>query len=246
MDRPPFLRLGPLQRYGLRATLFAVAVLLVAVPFSLLLTQVVIEGQATRWDASAAQSLTQAVRGVAPALALMHAFSFLGSPVWFWVLGSVVGIYIWFRTRRRRPVIFIAVAGWLGGLIGIAVKVLVARPRPELDEPLAHAVGKSFPSGHAMTSVVMYGALLLVVLPLVAAAWRPMLVAATGLVVLGIGVSRLVLGVHFITDVVGGWVLGGAWLAASTAAFSIWQVQEGDPPVQPPKGAEPEMAKKTP
>lgn len=237
--------MGPIQRYGLRATLFAVAVLLVAVPFSLLLTQIVIEGPATRWDASAAQSLTEAVRRVPPALALMHALSFLGSPVWFWVLGSVVGIYIWFRTRRRRPVIFLAVAG-LGGLIGIAVKVFVGRPRPELDEPLAHALGKSFPSGHAMTSVVMYGALLLVVLHLVAAAWRPMLVAATGLVVLGIGVSRLVLGAHFITDVVGGWVLGGAWLAAATAAFSIWRVQEGDPPVQPPKGAEPEMAEETP
>ena len=238
--------MGPIQRYGLRATLFAIAVLLVAVPFSLLLIQIVIEGPATRWDASAAQSLTEAVRRMPPALALMHALSFLGSPVWFWVLGSVVGISIWFRTRRRRPVIFIAVTGWLGGLIGTAVKVLVGRPRPELDEPLAHALGMSFPSGHAMTSVVMYGALLLVVLPLVAGAWRSMLVTATGLVVLGIGVSRLVLGVHFITDVVGGWLLGGAWLAASTAAFNIWRVQEGDPPVGPPKRPEPELAEETP
>lgn len=87
----------------------------------------------------------------------------------------------------------------------------------------------------------MYGALVLVVLPLVAEAWRPVLVAATGLVVLGIGVSRLVLGVHFITDVIGGWVLGTAWLSASTAAFSIWRVQEGDPPVHPSQGVEPEV-----
>ncbi|MEX1208486.1 MAG: phosphatase PAP2 family protein [Acidimicrobiia bacterium] len=101
--------------------------------------------------------------------------------------------------------------------------------------------GSCFPSGHAMTSLVMYGALVLVVLPLVAEAWRPVLVAATGLVVLGIGVSRLVLGVHFITDVIGGWVLGTAWLSASTAAFSIWRVQEGDPPVHPSQGVEPEV-----
>lgn len=219
---------------------------MVAVPFSLLVTQIVIEGPATRWDASAAQSLTDAVRGVPPALALMHALSFLGSPVWFWALGSAVGISIWFGTRRHRPVIFLAVTGVIGGLISTGVKVLVGRPRPELDEPLAQALGKSFPSGHAMASVVMYGVLLLVVLPLVTVAWRPILVAATGLMVLGIGVSRLVLGVHFITDVVGGWVLGGAWLAASTAAFSIWRVQEGDPPVRPPKGVEPEMAEETP
>ncbi|HUG75806.1 MAG TPA: phosphatase PAP2 family protein [Acidimicrobiia bacterium] len=221
------------------------AVFLVAVPFVLLLTQVVLEGPVTRWDASTARSLTESVRGVPPALALMRALSFLGHPVWLGVLGSAVGAYIWFRTRRRRPVIFIALTGSLGGLLGTAVKLLVGRPRPELDEPLAHAFGKSFPSGHAMASLVIYGALVLVVLPLVAQAWRPVLVAATSLVVLGIGVSRLVLGVHFITDVIGGWVLGAAWLSASTAAFSIWRVQEGDPPVHPSEGVEPELVEKS-
>lgn len=239
---PSLGRLNPVQRYGLRSTLFALAIFLAAVPFSLLLTQVLVEGPATRWDASAAQSLTGAVRQRPLLLDAMHVLSFLGKPVWFWVLGAGVAVYLWVRTRRRRPVVFLAVTGWLGGLIDTAVKVLVARPRPELEEPLAHALGKSFPSGHAMTSLVVYGALLLVVMPLIAARWRLVVVALTGLLVLGIGVSRLVLGVHFITDVVGGWILGAAWLSASTAAFSIWRVEEGDPPVHPSEGAEPEVA----
>jgi undecaprenyl-diphosphatase len=50
--------------------------------------------------------------------------------------------------------------------------------------------------------------------------------------------------VHFVSDVVGGWVLGLAWLAASTAAFSTWRVDRGRPPVEPSEGLEPEAASK--
>jgi undecaprenyl-diphosphatase len=54
--------------------------------------------------------------------------------------------------------------------------------------------------------------------------------------------SRLALGVHYISDVVGGVVLGLAWLAASTAAFSIWRVQRGRSPVEVSEGLAPEAA----
>jgi undecaprenyl-diphosphatase len=60
--------------------------------------------------------------------------------------------------------------------------------------------------------------------------------------VLAIGFSRLALGVHYISDVVGGYVLGLAWLAASTAAFSTWRVERGKPPVDVGEGLEPEAA----
>ena len=50
------------------------------------------------------------------------------------------------------------------------------------------------------------------------------------------------LGVHYISDVLGGYVLGLAWLAASTAAFSIWRVERGRRPVEPIEGLEPEAA----
>jgi undecaprenyl-diphosphatase len=62
--------------------------------------------------------------------------------------------------------------------------------------------------------------------------------------VAAIGVSRLALGVHYITDVVGGFILGLAWLTASTAAFSIWRKERGRKPVDPLRGLEPE-AKRT-
>jgi undecaprenyl-diphosphatase len=79
-----------------------------------------------------------------------------------------------------------------------------------------------------MTSVIGYGVLLLILLPLIERKkWR-LLFGAAIFLVLAIGFSRLALGVHYITDVLGGYALGGAWLAASTAAFSIWREERAD------------------
>jgi membrane-associated phospholipid phosphatase len=119
---------------------------------------------------------------------------------------------------------------------------VVDRARPSLEDPVATAHGKSFPSGHAMSSTFVYGALLLVFLPVIGRRYRPLVIGGAVLLVLAIGFTRLALGVHYITDVVGGIVLGLAWLAASTAAFSIWRVERGDPPVDVAEGLEPEAA----
>lgn len=129
-----------------------------------------------------------------------------------------------------------------GGIVDTIVKVAVDRPRPELEFPLATAFGKSFPSGHAMSSTVTYGALLLVFLPVVHRRLRaPAFVLTLGLVLV-IGAARLLLGLHFVTDVLGGYVLGLAWLAGSAAAFSIWRKEEGKPTVGVSEGLEPEAA----
>jgi len=121
------------------------------------------------------------------------------------------------------------------------VKILVDRPRPVVDHPVATAWGKSFPSGHAMSSTVTYGALLLTFLPVLPGRRRAAAVVATAALVLVIGSSRLILGVHFLTDVIGGYVLGLAWLLGATAAFEIWRVELGGRRAEPlAEGVEPE------
>ena len=225
----------------MRLTLFAVAFVLVAVPFGWLLTQVVRNGWLVRVDTSAARHLHQWVGRSPGVVRGLKVLTVLGAPVLFYVLVIAGSLALWWRHRRRLAV-FLLVTTAIGGLLTTVVKMAVDRPRPSLIAPVATASGGSFPSGHAMGATVVYGALLLVFVPFVARRRRKLLVVATAVLVLAIGFSRLALGVHYISDVLGAYVLGLAWLAVSTAAFSIWRVERGRPPVEPLEGLEPEAA----
>jgi undecaprenyl-diphosphatase len=112
-----------------------------------------------------------------------------------------------------------------------------------LVNPFAIATGKSFPSGHTQSALVGYGILLLVFLPVIARRWRPVLAVAAAIVVLLIGFSRIALGVHYLSDVIGGLLVGSAWLLLMTAAFSAWRRDDLKPPVDLTQGLEPEHAR---
>ncbi len=234
-------RLDPDGRYGLRVTLFAVAFLLVAIPFGLLLDQVKNDRSLVRLDTSAANHLHEWVRGSEDLVQNLKVLTFFGSPVWFWIIVVPAVIWVW-RKGHPRLAVFLVVTTLGGGLLDTIVKETVNRARPSLVDPVATAHGKSFPSGHAMSSTFTYGALVLVFLPVIGRRYRPVVIAGAVVLVVAICFSRLALGVHYISDVVGGVVLGLAWLAASTAAFSIWRVERGGAPVDVSEGVEPEAA----
>jgi undecaprenyl-diphosphatase len=105
------------------------------------------------------------------------------------------------------------------------VKAAVHRTRPVLADPVAHENGTSFPSGHAQAAVVGYAVLLLVFLPILHGALRIITIGVAVLMVLGIGLSRVALGVHDVSDVLAGYVLGAAWVAAMIASFDVWRRQ---------------------
>lgn len=234
-------RLDPEARYGLRLTLLAVAFLLVAIPFGFLLRQVQNNGSLIRLDTAAARNLHGWVRGSPNLVSGLKVLTFFGSPPWLWLLVAPAALYTW-RRHHARLAVFLLVTTLGGGLLDTIVKVAVNRPRPSLVDPVATAHGKSFPSGHSMSSVIVYGALLLVFLPVARRRLRPVLIGAGVVLVAAIGFSRLALGVHYISDVLGGYVLGMAWLAASVAAFSTWRVERGRRPVELLEGLEPEAA----
>ncbi|HVE93437.1 MAG TPA: phosphatase PAP2 family protein [Acidimicrobiales bacterium] len=231
-------------RYGLRELLVGIAVALVGVPFGLLLHQVTRDGPLTSLDESAAEWLHVRVVDNEAVEAFMHAVSYTGKPIF---LTFAVGLPALWLLRRgaKKLFLFLVVVSLGGGAIDTVVKVAVGRPRPKFDEPIATAFGNSFPSGHSMSSLVCYGALLLVFLPLIPPARRWLAVAATALLVFAIGFSRLALGVHFVSDVLGGYVLGAAWLLGSVAAFEIWREERGRRTTEPlEEGIEPEEAKR--
>lgn len=235
-------RFEPDARYGLRLTVFGAALALVAIPFGLLLEQVLRKGRMTRFDLSFARSLHRHVHGRA-AVDALQSVSFLGKPI-FLTLVVLAACAIVLRLGHRRLAVFLVVTSLGGGIVDSLVKIAVNRNRPDLPDPIAHAAGKSFPSGHAMSSLIVYGAVLLVLLPLAAPRLRPAVVGGTAVLLLAIGISRLALGVHFLSDVLGGWVLGTAWLTGSTAVFETWRVERGRRRTDPlDEGVEPEVAR---
>lgn len=119
---------------------------------------------------------------------------------------------------RRRSAGLALLATTLGGRVLIELtKVAVGRPRPSLDAHPVYVFSQSFPSGHAGNTMITFGAIALFALP---ERWRvPGLAAAVTLSVL-IGATRPMLGVHWPSDVLGGWCLGLLWLLA---CWTVWK-----------------------
>ncbi|HEV7756256.1 MAG TPA: phosphatase PAP2 family protein [Mycobacteriales bacterium] len=118
----------------------------------------------------------------------------------------VVVLAAWLLWRREARLAFWAVlAMTAGGLAGIAGKALTGRARPSFPDPVAHAGGLSYPSGHAVNAALGVLVILLVAVPLLRRrAARAGALATGALAVLITGLDRLVLGVHYLTDVVAG------------------------------------------
>lgn len=241
---PAFIkrRLDPAARYGLRLTLALSALSLMAIPFALLVVQVASRGAMVRLDRALSESLFRLRAAHSWLSVIFNAISFLGFPPWFIVLVGGVSLYL-FKKSQPRLMMFLLTSTIGGSILNTIVKEAVNRPRPTFRDPAAVTFqsGKSFPSGHSMSSTIAYGALLLIFLPLIPKRYRKMAIGGTILLVLIIGLARLGLGVHYLSDVLGGYILGLAWLTASTTAFSIWRIERGSKAVQPlEEGVEPE------
>jgi membrane-associated phospholipid phosphatase len=147
-----------------------------------------------------------------------------------------VGVGWWLRRRTWRPLALLA-AAYLGADLAFnAVMDLVQRPRPPAAILLKPVAGPSFPSGHATQAVAVYGmlaALLAAATPRWArkvAAW-----AAAVVIVEVVAVSRLYLGAHWLTDVLGGLALGAAWLFALLTSVRTIDHLRAHHPDQPPQ-----------
>lgn len=117
----------------------------------------------------------------------------------------------------------IALSVALGNEVNKLIKDLIARPRPEIDH-LAHVDSLSFPSGHAMVGLIFYYFLAYLVLEhLKSATARRMVIILAVLLLLLIGASRIILQVHYPTDVIGGFAFGYIWVLATIYIYNFFK-----------------------
>ncbi len=141
-----------------------------------------------------------------------------GAPGMILILAIAVGLLAYLRGWRDAATLAGIV---LGGRLAIEVlKLIIHRPRPIFTPYPVEVSSLSFPSGHAGNSMITFLAIALVATP---AKWRALAVSLAILASLAIGATRPLLGVHWPTDVVGGWAFGIAWVVAMVVLSRRWR-----------------------
>jgi undecaprenyl-diphosphatase len=148
--------------------------------------------------------------GRRPALLVVaRVFTFLGEPTLLVGASVVLALWLWHRGRGRAGLALLAVT-LTGRVLGEVQKYWIARARPDLEPHLVIVKTQSFPSGHATSSMVFY--LTLALLLAGRSRWRREAIGAAIMLSLLIGTSRVMLGVHWPSDVIGGWSFGLLWV----------------------------------
>jgi undecaprenyl-diphosphatase len=210
----------------------AVVLTLAAIPFALALLRILRHGRFAGLDGRVANKLYGFAYGSSRAKRLVQLVTDLGH--WS-VLGTVVvgvtGTLL--IVRRYRDALFLVTTVVAGVVVDVVLKGVVERARSAFVAPVATDLNKSFPSGHVMNSVLVYGALLVIVLPELRPVARAAAIAAAVVLVVSIGASRVALAQHYISDVVGGATFGVAWLAATVWAFTAWRRDRAADAIEP-------------
>jgi undecaprenyl-diphosphatase len=153
----------------------------------------------------------------------------VGSTLSMGIIAVGTVLLLWFKDRRGDAVLVAVVAAGAGLLVRVG-KATVGRERPPVEFRLVTETNESFPSGHALASAAILGVVLVVLLPSIPSrAARIAVLAGVALFALSIGLSRTYLGVHWATDVIGGWVTGLAWLTLCLTVRQVWRQTRGKP-----------------
>lgn len=227
-------RLDPKAYLGLHVTVGLTIAGLAIWLFGAVLEEVLDNATVVRLDVA---TMAWAARHVTPVgLRIFSLVTRLGDVPVLPLIAIGGGLVLW--RQRHRLVLVCWLSAFVGGVVLSALlKALVHRTRPAL---AMHVTSFSFPSGHTMAATIGYGMLAYVL----GTYWWPrglrrrFLFFAAGLLAFAVGVSRIYLGVHFPTDVIGGFAAGTAWLAICVTGTRIAR----DTPAAIPDAQDPERA----
>ncbi|MBC8031242.1 MAG: phosphatase PAP2 family protein [Pyrinomonadaceae bacterium] len=168
-----------------------------------------------------------------------HRFPALTTTLWLatalgstWVASCAAvcaGLYLlWRRQPYWFTAVWLAVFGGMG--LNRLLKYTFQRPRPYFDDPILSLTGYSFPSGHTMTATVLYAVLAAyLVAHTKRLGWRVVIVLAASVLIATVGFSRIYLGAHYLSDVLGALAEGLAWLSLClTTVYTVWRLRNQD------------------
>jgi undecaprenyl-diphosphatase len=137
--------------------------------------------------------------------------AFIGKPTFLVIVDVLFSLFLWTKNKISMAIVYFIIGNGAAGF-NLFLKSFLGRERPALWDRIVEVKHLSYPSAHAMNSVVVYG-LICYYLMNQFKPWRWLIFACTFLLVILIGLSRLYLGVHWPTDIIAGYIMGFVWLS---------------------------------
>jgi undecaprenyl-diphosphatase len=204
-------RFSPQRTLGLHLTIGLAVIITGAWCFSEIAEEI---GPGSEWHAFDQQVTVWFEQHAHPALTTAaHALSFCGSVAFLTAVSIAFGIYFFTRGAWNR-LLELAVTMLGGSLLNIVLKHFFERQRPAFENPIVTLTSYGFPSGHTMGSTLLYGLLALIAARFIRSALGRAAVFSLAITAISlIGLTRIYLGAHYLTDVAAAIAAGAAWLA---------------------------------
>jgi undecaprenyl-diphosphatase len=155
-----------------------------------------------------------------PTLELFATITHLGDRNVTVGIGILVGLYLLWRRWWLQAVVW-ALATGLGGVLVRLLKHHFERTRPIHEHALTDSTGWSFPSGHAAGAMLIYGMLGYFIIRHTPSRWHIPIALVTIVLITFVGFSRVILQVHYFSDVLAGFAVAGGWIALCVTAFEV-------------------------
>ena len=169
-------------------------------------------GPIIQLDVPANNTIHAAALQSAPVVQAVMILGFYAGEHLIMAIGALLALY--FLYKRFWPELSMVMIAWAGeGAIWLSLSQYFNRPRPVFDVPVWHQMtAPGFPSGHSLSAVMCYGLLAYLLAPQLSSRfWKVAIGVMAGLIILYIGVSRLFVGDHYLSDILAGYALGVAW-----------------------------------
>lgn len=187
-------------------------------------------GPVVRWDQHAIVEATDFTRARPALHDALIVWQQAFQPAWVYLAGSLVCVWVWRRHHQPGRALWgfgTLMAAWL---IANLSKEIVRRARPVVEDALVHAGGTSFPSGHAFAIAATGTTVTLLLWPMLGPRGRVAVPTVAAVLVLATGADRVLLGAHYPSDVVGGFLLGATVSGASYIGYRGWTALRDDTP----------------